>query len=248
MKQEQHRRQNFSRLKLPNLRLATLMTLIALNGCKPAEEAVPRAIDTNAPLFLGQHVSQLRIVEKVTMLGLDMGVSANGIELGRVEQRMLNITPTFELIDGSGNKVARAEQKLLSWGVQIDIFDQSNNLLGTLKEEVIENLFSISTKYSIVDPKGKILGTSDKLSLFGTDITIKTPDGQMVMKLDRDLINVFRVGWTATVHSEKIDLRLVAFVASYKTYADKKREEEKAEKKKKEDQEKQKDKREEKRR
>lgn len=141
--------------------------------------------------------------------------------VGKLEQRMLNWTTTFSLMDASGNVVATAKARFFAWGATCDIYGPSGELIGTVKEKVLKSLFKMSTEYSVLDGGGNEIGTSEKLQLFATYFTLMDLQGREVATMNRPALNWFTDTWTVTVgRVGAIDERVIPFIPAFKTAAD----------------------------
>jgi uncharacterized protein YxjI len=206
--------------------LSFLLTVITVCSCQSPE---PR---TNTQDFDKSHIVQppttetaatdstfkFDIDQDFVSIGSDFTVSSGGV----IEERMLNATTTFEY-KKDGSLVAKAKESMFSWGVEVIIYDGTGNKIGSVEEEIIDGLFSMSTIYSIKNADGNVVGKSKKLDFVGTDIDIYDNDQNLVVTMDRPMFNVLADTWHVTVHNKNIDTRLVMFIPCYKTYADDKR-------------------------
>jgi uncharacterized protein YxjI len=204
----------------PGTSLLMMLALAGLGGCEsPTPPAANPAIQSNRSPALPP---DFEMKEKFLSIGTDLAISSGNGSHGRVEQRVMNLGKTFEYFDGNGALKASARQKVLSWGVEIEIFDEHKNKIGTVKEEVLKNLFSIKSYYLILDAQGRTVAESAKLDLLATNIEMKDKSGKIVVTMKRPAFNLVTDKWTVSVKGE-IDKRLVVFVPAYKTSADNER-------------------------
>ncbi len=173
--------------------------------------------------------------ETLFSVGLDMKVSSDSENIGKVVERNLRMRKTFELLDSTGNVKASASEEILSIGVKIDIHDEKGTKIGSVQENVIENFFSAKSHYTINDANGNEIAHSEKLDFGGTEIEIKDPNGKLLVVMRRPVINLWLDSWIVSILSP-IDPRLIIFIPSFKTSADKKREAEQAEQEEQEEQ------------
>lgn len=170
--------------------------------------------------------NKFKIDQDIISIGSDFSLKNGSNSYGRIEERVMNLTTTFEYLQND-TLIARAEEAMLSWGVKINVYDGSDNLLGSIEEEILEGMFSIKTIYSIKNSNGDVIGKSKKLDFIGTDIDIYDTDNNLIVKMDRPMINLMSDTWNVQILSEKIDKRLLVFIPCYKTSADDKREDDK---------------------
>ena len=164
---------------------------------------------------------------KYISLGTNMTLSDNQGPFASIEQRLLNMTPTFQYFDSSHTLNAQAKQKLLSLGTKIEISDGNGQTIGSVEENVLKSFFSIKTSYSIKDANGREVASSEKLDWAGTKVTINDPSGKMLVNMTRPMWDLGGATWTVNVEQDlPFDKRLVVFIPSFKTAADKVRSDE----------------------
>lgn len=162
--------------------------------------------------------------ESVLSFGTDFTMS-NG---GKVEERVLSMTSTFEYTDRDGTLVSRAEEEFLSWGVKIDVYDNKHQVIGFIEEEIFESMFSFENTYSIKDGSGKIIAKSKKLDFFSTDIKLYDLSGQLVALMSRPAINFISDTWTIEIiQKDVIDERILFLIPPFKTSEDNRKSSEK---------------------
>lgn len=169
--------------------------------------------------------------EVVMTIGTDMELSSGDQNLGKIEERIVSWGKTFEYMGPNGTKLASGKQRVVSLVTTIDIFDEKDRKIGTFKEELFENFFSIKTHYSITDSVGKLIGESEKLDWLSTNIEIYSPNKELICKLKRPAFNLISDSWRVEIMGN-IDKRLVIFIPCYKTSADNERKEDEDNKKK----------------
>jgi uncharacterized protein YxjI len=141
--------------------------------------------------------------------------------LGKIEQRIWNLTTVFELKDAKGELVAKAKSRFWALGSTIDVTDAQGVKIGTVKEDILKSLFKVVTTYTVLDAKGKSLGTSEKLEVFSTKVSVLDSTGKQVFLTKRPMINLITDKWETTISNRGgIDLRLLVFIPAYKTAAD----------------------------
>lgn len=167
-----------------------------------------------------------KVYVKADILNMDGGTdfdikSDKGDVIGRVVERVFRTTTTFEYFNTKGEKVAYAKKSLFSWGVEMKVYDgKTDRLIGSIHENVMESMFSVSSIYSVYDANNNKIATSEKLSFFGTDIDIYIKS-KINTEISRDAINLFSDTWTIEFKDEAIDRRLLIFIPCYKTVSDK---------------------------
>lgn len=168
--------------------------------------------------------NKFEMEEKILSIGTDMNIISNGDKIGKIEERTLSWGKKFEYFDNTGDIKSTAKQKALSWGTEIEVFDENGDKIGSIEEEILESLFSIKSIYSIKDASGNLIGKSEKLELFSTNIEIESPSGDLICKIHRPAINLFSDSWNIEI-TGNIDRRLIVFIPCYKTSADNSRKE-----------------------
>ena len=162
--------------------------------------------------------------ESVLSFGTDFTMS-NG---GKVEERVLSMTSTFEYTDRDGTLVSRAEEEFLSWGVKIDVYDNKHQVIGFIEEEIFESMFSFENTYSIKDGSGKIIAKSKKLDFFSTDIKLYDLSGNLVVMMTRPALNFMGDTWTIEIiKKDVIDERILFLIPPFKTSEDNRKSSEK---------------------
>ncbi len=161
-----------------------------------------------------------RMEESLMSFGLDMSITDDsGNDYGIVEERTMSFTKTFELLDSGRNVIAKGQTEAFSLTTTIDIEDESGKLIGTLEEEIFENLFSLGSLYTIKDANGKVIAKSRKLDFFTTDVSINGSAGNITMS--KEFLS-FGDQWEIK-YNGSIDKRLVAFIPAFISSAQKER-------------------------
>lgn len=158
-------------------------------------------------------------------IGTDMNISSGNEKIGKIEQRIFNWGRTFELMDPQGKLVATASQRAFSWGVEINVVDCQNRFIGSIKENILDSLFKVHTIYSISGVDGALIGQSTKIELLSTTVRFFNRQNHELAKLHRPFASWPTEKWQLNKDhlTEKMDDRLLVFVAAYKTAADKAR-------------------------
>ena len=146
--------------------------------------------------------------QELLTVGMDMQISTGG----RVEQRTLSFGNKFEYFDQSGKLKATAKQEVFSLGTVINISDESGNKIGSVEQEIIESMFSMYSKYSIKDASGKVIGKSDKLDFFTTNVDISDMSGGQI-KMSKAYLSIGD-SWEVNINSS-IDKRLIIFIPAF---------------------------------
>ena len=146
--------------------------------------------------------------QELLTVGMDMQISTGG----RVEQRTLSFGNKFEYFDQSGKLKATAKQEVFSLGTVINISDESGNKIGSVEQEIIESMFSMYSKYSIKDASGKVIGRSDKLDFFTTNVDISDMSGGQIT-MSKAYLSIGD-SWEVNINSS-IDKRLIIFIPAF---------------------------------
>ncbi len=163
------------------------------------------------------------IKEKFFSIGNDFEIYAEGEKdyRGKIVQRILNLTTTFELLDEKGELVAKARSKFWALGSTIEVTDAEGKKIGTIKENVLKSLFKVTTSYRVLDAQDKEIGISKKLDLLSTDIVVYDLAGKQLFQTKRPWLNLLTDKWTTTLDSKStIDPRILVFIPAYKTAVD----------------------------
>ncbi len=150
---------------------------------------------------------------KLLSIGTDMYLTNDNKEnFGRIEERTLRLSSTFEYFDSSGKLKARAAEKILSLYTVIEITDENGAIIGYVEEEVIESMTSLFYHiFTIRDANKNILATSKKIDLFSSNVEISGSSGTIRMSQ-----SIFTLGddWDIEINSS-IDKRLIVFIPSF---------------------------------
>lgn len=159
--------------------------------------------------------------EDLISIGTDMTLKEGKNALGSIQERVLNLTPTFDLLNEKNQQVARAKQKMWTWGTTIDIKDCEGNKIGTIREKIWTSWLRLMTEYEIYDGRGELIGMSEKREFFSTSFTITATNGHIAFKMFRSAFNLLSDKWQVTVvNANVIDSRLVLMIPAFKTSAD----------------------------
>jgi uncharacterized protein YxjI len=162
------------------------------------------------------------VKEKFFAIGNDFEIySADQKQfLGKIVQKIWKLTTTFELFDEKGVFIAKAKSRFWALGSTIDVTDDKDVKIGTVKEDILKSLWKVTTTYSVLDANGKSLGSSEKLELFSTKVSVLDGSGQQVFLTKRPWLNLVTDKWETSISGKSIDLRLLVFIPAYKTAAD----------------------------
>jgi hypothetical protein len=169
-------------------------------------------------------------------IGSDFNILSNKNPVGKIKQRTVKLRKTFKLYNENDQHVATAKEEIFSAGVKINIEDCNGQHIGTLDEALIKSFFKIGVIYSLLNEKGQLIGQSQALKFFETNITFYDSADRTQATLTRGMVNIMRDKWTLKINRvSPLDNRLLFFTAAYKTSADEDRrnEEEKKEEKEK---------------
>jgi uncharacterized protein YxjI len=208
-----------SAITLSEVLLLSGLTLFSIGGCSNSSSpAAPNntVATQRTPRTL---TDSMTLKEIFFAIGTDLEISDSDGKVGKIEQRTLNFTTTFDYRDNQGNLVATAKQKMLSWGTHIDIYDSAGVKIGALQDKVFKNLLSWTRTFSIEDSHGNEIASSEKMRFFATSFTIKNPEGTLIAEISRPSFNFVTDTWKMDISGD-IDKRLLIFIPSYKTHAD----------------------------
>ena len=168
--------------------------------------------------------SQFKAREQWISIGTDMELTANKTRIGEIEERIIRLTPTFDLYNVDGKKVAHARKKIFSWGTEIVIKDCEDKIFGTVKENIIRSIWDFYTRYDILDANKNVIAATEKMEFFSTNFTVftqKDKKKEEIMKMTRPMINLVTDTWTVKISKEGvIDPRILVMIPAFKTSAD----------------------------
>ena len=157
--------------------------------------------------------------ERVVALTTTLDLENDGREYGKISEKVLSLTTSFDYVGEDGSKIATAKKKLISWGVEVDVVDCNDTLIGSIEEEVFESLLKTLTVYRILDASGVEIARSKKVDLFATSFTLRDSSGNIIASLKRPAINFLGNNWTVDImDSEKIDPRLLVMIGACLLY------------------------------
>ncbi len=164
---------------------------------------------------------QFILNERLLSFSTTLDIESEGETLGKITERIISLTRSFDYDDFDGNRLATAKEKILSWGTQIDVFDCQNNKIGTIKENVLKSLLKYYTTYSILDSEGNQIAFSKKTEWLTTSLKLYDNSGKTVTTIDRPMFNLMGDNWTVNISNHKtIDPRILIVIAAYKTSVD----------------------------
>lgn len=176
---------------------------------------------SDAPAAAPSLPAEFQIRERVIAWSDTFDLQAEGDSYGTVAQRILSLTKEFSYNDARGACVARARARLLSWGTHVDVTDCSGRAIGSVKEQVFRSLLRVRTLYSVLDPSGREIATSEKIEWLAASFTLRRPDNRVVATLRRDWPSILRDIWRVRVSDPSaVDSRLLVMLAAYKTSVD----------------------------
>ncbi|WPU65370.1 hypothetical protein [Peredibacter starrii] len=168
--------------------------------------------------------TQFKAREQWASLGVDMDLSANKTRLGEIEERVVRLTPTFDLYNIDGKKVAHARKKLFSWGTTIEVSDCEGNLIGKVKENILRSIWDFYTRYEILDANDNVIAATEKMEFFSTEFKVfthKDKKKEEIMRMTRPMINVLVDNWNIKILKEGvIDPRILVMIPAFKTSSD----------------------------
>jgi len=157
--------------------------------------------------------SDFNMDEELITFGMDMDITSGGDTYGKIEERTMNWGRTFELFDSSHNKIATAEEEVLSLYTDIKIKDENGKLIGSVEQEIMDSMFSIYSIYSIKDGSGRVIGKSEKLDFFTTEIEIVDNSGNPLVTLDKEFMSIGD-SWSVKTNGN-LDNRIVVFIPAF---------------------------------
>jgi uncharacterized protein YxjI len=157
--------------------------------------------------------SDFNMDEELITFGMDMDITSGGYTYGKIEERTMNWGRTFELFDSSHNKIATAEEEVLSLYTDIKIKDENGKLIGSVEQEIMDSMFSIYSIYSIKDGSGRVIGKSEKLDFFTTEIEIVDNSGNPLVTLDKEFMSIGD-SWSVKTNGN-LDNRIVVFIPAF---------------------------------
>jgi len=179
-----------------------------LVGCDPSSPNYQLPDNYKTKSEESRNSNSFTMDQELLTIGMDMTISTGG----RVEQRTLSFGNKFEYFDQSGKLKATANQEVFSLGTVINISDESGNKIGSVEQEIIESMFSMYSKYSIKDANGKIIGKSDKLDFFTTNVDISDMNGGSIT-MSKAYLSIGD-SWEVNINSS-IDKRLIIFIPAF---------------------------------
>lgn len=157
--------------------------------------------------------SDFNMDEELITFGMDMDITSGGDTYGKIEERTMNWGRTFELFDSSHNKIATAEEEVLSLYTDIKIKDENGKLIGSVEQEIMDSMFSIYSIYSIKDGSGRVIGKSEKLDFFTTEIEIVDNSGNPLVTLDKEFMSIGD-SWSVKTNGN-LDNKIVVFIPAF---------------------------------
>lgn len=161
---------------------------------------------------------KLRLKERYFSIGTSVGLYIDGQEVAQLEEKVLSLSTTI-ILKVKNKIVAKSEKKMFSFGSKTEITDCDGNLIGTIEEQVLKSLTSISSQYNLYDKNHVFLANSEMSQFLSTSLVIKGKDGQLTAIRDR--INIMSDSWTIN-QVGNLDQRLLLFIPVMKTLSDNK--------------------------
>jgi uncharacterized protein YxjI len=167
----------------------------------------------NFPMY-----SKIRLKERYFSIGTNVGMYVDGEEIAVIEEKLLSLT-TKIVLKQKNKVIAQAEKKLFSFGSKTEITDCNGKLIGTIEEQILKGLISLSSQYNLYDENHVFLANSEMSHILSTSLIVKGKNGEL--KAVRDRINWLSDNWTIT-QVGGLDQRLVLFIPVMKTLSDNK--------------------------
>ena len=167
--------------------------------------------------------SEFTLRENFLSLSTTMSVeNSKGKTLGKVKLEFLSLRTIFNYTNNLGQLVAQAEKEVFSWGNNITIYDCNHLKIGAIKEDVINNIFSLSKTYTIQNSAGVAIAKSIKPFHLGDTHIVIGSNGHEVARLARPRLRL-KDNWRINIlNPSVIDSRVLVMIGSYKTYSDRK--------------------------
>lgn len=165
--------------------------------------------------------NQFRIEERAMSYPTSFRLKTSSGDFGIVSKRFLSASDTYDWKDPAGRLVAVGKRAMFSWGGLVEVYDEKGSKVGTVKEQVAQNLLSIDTTYSISDANGNKLAESIKYEwLTVTDIKLQDAKGGVIIQIKRPATVMGDV-WDVNIYQHsQVDPRLVVMIAVFKTDSD----------------------------
>lgn len=168
--------------------------------------------------------TQFKAREQWISIGTDMELTANKTRIGEIEERIIRLTPTFDLYNVDGKKVAQARKKIFSWGTEIVVKDCEDKIIGTVKENILRSIWDFYTRYDILDANENVIAATEKMEFLSTNFTVftqKDKKKEEIMKMTRPMLNLVTDAWTVKISKEGVvDPRILVMIPAFKTSAD----------------------------
>lgn len=125
-----------------------------------------------------------------------------------LEEKTMTINKTFQLLDNNKNIIPKVKIELLNLTTKITI---NKKLIGTIEQDIFENLFNIGSYYIIKDNNNNIIAKSKKFNFPTTNIIISNKYGNISLKQNILTIND---QWEINCNNN-VDKRLIAFIPAF---------------------------------
>lgn len=209
-------------MKIKSLTSVLLLLMLTSCGVKQNSVYIEKQNSDDVVTNIIDLPKTFKIEQNITIFGDEFDITNKNSKIGKVEEEVLNFTPTFKLYNKQGKLVAKSEQTMFSFVTQVKIFDNMGKYIGKFEQEVFENLFSLENTYSIFNSNNVRVGTSRKLDLFSTEIKVYNKQNNLITEIKRPMINLVTDTWDVKIIGD-IDTRIIVFIPCYKTYSDEQR-------------------------
>lgn len=172
--------------------------------------------------FLDSNDGDIVLTERVIFkLKNTLDVQVQGKSEGKVSESLIQLSRTFTWTDSSGQTAASARTAIVSWGTEINVYDGKGTKIGSIEERIFSSWFRTWSTYDIKDARGNQLAVSEKSEWLGTTITLTSPSGAVIAKLDRPWINIWSDTWNVYIKKPGIvDNGILVMIAAFKTASD----------------------------
>ncbi len=143
------------------------------------------------------------------------------MNLGRVQGPFLNFGRHYILQDASNQPIASAKRKWFSVGTAVNIYDCNGQKIGAFHENILKELKSLRTHYTIEDAAGQVIAESANVNFLTTRFELRDPQGELFAVIERSVQGFFTDSWTVSrTQHPAADSRVLIMMAVYKTITD----------------------------
>jgi len=174
----------------------------------------------SAQSCLVESTNKITVSENYSLIKKSSDFST-GSSKGKVVQKLSSWGTRYDIFQ-DGKRMGYAKKSIASWGTEIKFYDCKDQYIGMLKENVMDNIFSIKTTYYVYDENNIEIAKSKKISLMGAKIELFDTSGRLICKITRPTkIMTWLDKWKIDIKKDIIDKRILILIPVYKTHADK---------------------------